>query len=105
MPGVFKLRFSIRGWLASSVLMDAARFLVIGPRGELEARFGGSGTVRSASLVLVAMVDWPGLSGRLERGRFLWDEASTSVIMGAAQTDSSTQELGSSRIQLSTQGP
>lgn len=75
-PGVFKLKSSIRGWLASSVLMDAARFLVMGPRGD-------SGGARFGSLDLVAMVGWLAVAVSLEGGRSLREEVvSTWVIMG-----------------------
>lgn len=85
-PGVSKVRSSIRGRLASSVLMDTARFLVIGPRGELGARSRRAGTACRVSLGLAAMADELGVSGTLEKGRFLReDEVSTSVIIERAQ--------------------
>lgn len=84
-PGVFKLRFSMRGWLASSVLMDAARFLVIGPRGESGARFGGFGALGPASLARVAMAGWLEASSvGLERKGSRGMEVSTAAVMEGA---------------------
>jgi hypothetical protein len=70
--GVVRLRASILGRLASSVLMEAARFLVIGPegvaRGEEDGK-GAAGEVSDPCCLATAAAAPAGLAAMAERGR------------------------------------